>query len=98
MVGNEAVLRRGCCRSTRGGKSGADRTPKENPAQPRALNEVERRYPDTQYHAIDTGDNTPARYAEDGRRWLDLGAQIVGGCCATTPDHIAALAPIVKGR
>jgi len=56
------------------------------------------RYPDTQYHAIDTGENSPAHYAEDARRWLDLGAQIVGGCCATTPDHIAALAPIVKGR
>jgi len=44
------------------------------------------------------GDNTPARYAEYSRRWLDLGAGIVGGCCATTPDHIAALAPVVEGR
>jgi methionine synthase I (cobalamin-dependent) len=26
-----------------------------------------------------------------------MGAQIVGGCCATTPDHIAALAPVVRG-
>jgi S-methylmethionine-dependent homocysteine/selenocysteine methylase len=57
----------------------------------------EPRYPDTQYHAIEVGENTPARYAEYGRRWLELGARIVGGCCATTPEHIAALAPVVKG-
>ena len=58
----------------------------------------EPRYPDIQYHAIDIGENTPERYAEHGRRWLEAGAQLVGGCCGTTPDHIAALRPVVKGR
>jgi len=29
--------------------------------------------------------------------WLDMGAQIIGGCCATGPEHIAALRPVVKG-
>jgi S-methylmethionine-dependent homocysteine/selenocysteine methylase len=56
------------------------------------------RYPERQYHVIDIGENTPERYAAYGREWLDMGARVVGGCCATTPDHIAALAPVVKGR
>jgi homocysteine S-methyltransferase len=54
------------------------------------------RYPERQYHVIEPGENTPARYAEYGREWLGMGAQIVGGCCATTPDHIAALVPVVR--
>jgi len=24
--------------------------------------------------------------------WLEAGAQIVGGCCGTSPDHLAAIA------
>jgi methionine synthase I (cobalamin-dependent) len=55
------------------------------------------RYPESQYHVIDIAENTPERYADYGRQWLRLGAQLVGGCCATTPDHIAALRPVVKG-
>ena len=55
------------------------------------------RYPESQYHVIETGENTPELYAEYGRRGLDIGAQIVGGCCGTTPDHIAALRPVIKG-
>ena len=57
---------------------------------------VAAQYPETQYHVIDIGENTPERYAEHGRAWRDLGAQVIGGCCATTPDHIAALRPVVK--
>ena len=33
----------------------------------------------------------PARYLELARDWVDSGARIVGGCCGTTPEHIAAL-------
>jgi S-methylmethionine-dependent homocysteine/selenocysteine methylase len=54
------------------------------------------RFPEAQYHVIETGEHTPARYAEFARRWLEMGAQIVGGCCGTTPDHIAALRPVVS--
>lgn len=54
-------------------------------------------YPETQYHVLETSEHPPERYAEYGRRWLDMGAQIVGGCCGTTPEHIAALRPIIKG-
>lgn len=34
------------------------------------------------------------RYAED---WIDEGAQILGGCCGLSPEHIAALAPLKRG-
>ncbi len=34
---------------------------------------------------------TPTEYAEHARRWLDLGASIIGGCCGTTPEHIRAV-------
>ena len=49
------------------------------------------------YHRIETGDYTPARYAEFAREWKEMGAQIIGGCCASGPEHIEAIAPIVKG-
>lgn len=34
---------------------------------------------------------SPQMYLQHAREWLSLGAQIVGGCCATTPDHIKEL-------
>jgi len=48
-----------------------------------------------QWHRIDVGDNNPDRYAEYARGWLTDGAQIVGGCCASTPEHIAALRGLI---
>ncbi len=33
----------------------------------------------------------PARYLEAARDWKKIGAQAVGGCCGTTPEHIRAL-------
>jgi S-methylmethionine-dependent homocysteine/selenocysteine methylase len=48
-----------------------------------------------QYHSIDIGDNTPGRYAHCCQTWLDMGAQIVGGCCGSTPEHIAAISSLV---
>ncbi len=44
-----------------------------------------------------TGDYTPEEFAYHAGHWLDAGAQIVGGCCNTTPEHIAALDPLVHG-
>jgi len=38
---------------------------------------------------------TPARYAEHARRWLDVGASIVGGCCEVGPAHIAELRRVI---
>ena len=37
-------------------------------------------------------DATPAMLAEHIRAYADAGARIVGGCCGSTPDHIAAIA------
>ncbi len=54
--------------------------------------------PDEQYYTIDPGENTPKRYAEFAGQWKEMGAQIIGGCCATGPEHIKALRPIVKGN
>ncbi|MCH7800183.1 MAG: homocysteine S-methyltransferase family protein [Chloroflexi bacterium] len=34
---------------------------------------------------------TPKEYAKHAQGWVDLGAGIVGGCCATTPEHIRYL-------
>ena len=41
--------------------------------------------------------NPPSRLAEYANDWLDVGAQIVGGCCGTGPEHIMALRKVVKG-
>jgi len=37
-------------------------------------------------------DLTPDSYAAHVDRWVELGATIVGGCCAIHPEHIAELA------
>lgn len=43
-------------------------------------------------------DETPESMAEQWREWAEAGLiNIVGGCCGTTPDHIAALAEAVDG-
>lgn len=37
----------------------------------------------------------PAYFARHARRYVDLGATLVGGCCGTTPAHIQAVAAAV---
>lgn len=39
---------------------------------------------------------SPAEYGGLAARWRALGAAIVGGCCGTTPEHIAAVSAAVK--
>jgi S-methylmethionine-dependent homocysteine/selenocysteine methylase/SAM-dependent methyltransferase len=39
----------------------------------------------------------PREYAELALGWRAEGAQIVGGCCGTTPEHIAAAASALAG-
>jgi S-methylmethionine-dependent homocysteine/selenocysteine methylase len=34
---------------------------------------------------------SPEAYADCAKRWLTIGARIIGGCCGTTPAHTAAL-------
>ncbi|MDF2671712.1 MAG: homocysteine methyltransferase, partial [Paenibacillus sp.] len=41
--------------------------------------------------------STPEYFAEHALRFAALGARIVGGCCGTTPEHIAAIAAALSG-
>jgi S-methylmethionine-dependent homocysteine/selenocysteine methylase len=43
-------------------------------------------------------DRPPEEFAEAARGWLDAGAVVVGGCCGTTPAHIAALAQLLRSE
>jgi len=38
-----------------------------------------------------------AANVEVAQEWKEMGAQIIGGCCASGPEHIEAIAPVVKG-
>ncbi len=42
-----------------------------------------------------TDDVLPAAYARHAQQWVQHGAAIIGGCCGTTPDHIAALSKMI---
>ena len=42
-------------------------------------------------------DMSPEEFAQAGRLLVDAGANIIGGCCGTTPEHIKVLARKVKG-
>jgi len=39
-----------------------------------------------------------AYFADYAKRFVDIGVNIVGGCCGTTPAHISAVAQAVAGR
>ncbi len=51
----------------------------------------------THWHTIDQQTHPPDAYAAYARDWVALGAQIVGGCCATGPEHIAAVRDALRG-
>lgn len=38
----------------------------------------------------------PDYFAENAYKFADLGARIIGGCCGTTPEHIAAMAKAME--
>jgi methionine synthase I (cobalamin-dependent)/5,10-methylenetetrahydrofolate reductase len=40
---------------------------------------------------------TPQYFAQSALRFADHGARIIGGCCGTTPDHIAAMTEALQG-
>ena len=46
-------------------------------------------------NTLSTGDS-PGDYAGLASAWVDLGARIVGGCCGTTPEHVAALGRAIR--
>jgi methionine synthase I (cobalamin-dependent)/5,10-methylenetetrahydrofolate reductase len=41
---------------------------------------------------------SPQYFANYAVRFADLGVGLIGGCCGTTPEHIAAMAKAVAGR
>jgi S-methylmethionine-dependent homocysteine/selenocysteine methylase len=41
-----------------------------------------------------TDEYPPPRYRQVALQWKSMGARILGGCCGTTPDHIAALSTL----
>ncbi len=53
--------------------------------------------PDEPAEILQQGDNTPERLGAFAREWKAMGARIIGGCCATGPEHIRAMRPAVKG-
>ncbi len=36
-------------------------------------------------------DTTPSMMADQVQQWLDAGAQVIGGCCGTSPEHLKAI-------
>ena len=46
---------------------------------------------------LQTAEYYPSRVAEFAAEWKGMGAQIIGGCCASGPEHILAMRPVVKG-
>ncbi len=41
-------------------------------------------------------DVTPGQMASFATKYVALGARVVGGCCGSTPDHVAAMAKALK--
>ena len=53
--------------------------------------------PSTGPDIFQLGDYSPTRLAEFAGEWKGMGAQIIGGCCASGPEHIMEMRPVVKG-
>lgn len=45
-----------------------------------------------------TFDMDPDRFSEGMNECIEAGAKIVGGCCGTSPEHITAVAQMIKKR
>lgn len=43
-------------------------------------------------------ESSPAYFARFAKRFVEIGASIIGGCCGTTPEHIRAIAAAVQGE
>ena len=69
-----------------------------NPTGPIANRpELTNQRPSTGPDILQTAPYPPSRLAEFAGEWKEMGAQIIGGCCATGPEHIMAMRPVVKG-
>ena len=45
----------------------------------------------------DRNNYTPSKLAGVAGEWKEMGAQVIGGCCSTGPEHIMAMRNTVKG-
>src|SRR5262245_27044198 len=54
--------------------------------------------PQEQFFVIEGQEYTPQRYAAFASDWKAMGAQVIGGCCGTGPEHIRAVRDAIKGR
>ena len=54
------------------------------------------RRPSTGPDVIQAADYSPSRIAGFAAEWLAAGAQLVGGCCASGPEHVAAIRRVVS--
>jgi homocysteine S-methyltransferase len=45
----------------------------------------------------DSSECPPAAYAQAARGWLASGVRLIGGCCGTLPEHVAALRKVIDG-
>lgn len=43
-------------------------------------------------------DMGPEDMADFSKRYIELGAKVVGGCCGNTPEHVAAISETVKSQ
>jgi S-methylmethionine-dependent homocysteine/selenocysteine methylase len=43
-------------------------------------------------------DLDPEHYAAHAKTWLAAGAQVIGGCCGTSPAHIARLKKLIESK
>ena len=69
-----------------------------NPTGPLANRpQLTNRRPSSGPDILQTGQYPPSRLADFAGEWKEMGAQIIGGCCATGPEHIMAMRPVVKG-
>jgi S-methylmethionine-dependent homocysteine/selenocysteine methylase len=60
-------------------------------------------YPNNGYQSADPVDlfahpHQPSEFARAVDEWLEIGAQLVGGCCGTAPEHIRAIRGAVDAR
>jgi len=52
--------------------------------------------PGEQFFYVEQNPYSPERYAGFAREWKKMGAQIIGGCCGTGPEHIEAVRDAIR--
>ena len=52
--------------------------------------------PQTTPHWETDFETSPQEFAAQAPQWLAAGANLIGGCCGTTPEHIRAIAAQIK--